>query len=191
MGLTRSERRLQAEVKDIAFLVGVSFWDVEEHYKPRYRKAKLELMKDKLVRAEVIYMYTMIDEFLTDVICDYYFHRPKKEAGYTRLWRNKRFKVFVHYLMDETYVLKKLSMVEAIKKVPIDVSKSIKRINDVRNALAHSLFPHNRRRYMAEKKVTYQGLDIFSRAGVLKLSEDYDIVYKCFWKKGVFVESSG
>jgi hypothetical protein len=72
MGLTRSERRLQAEVKDIAFLVGVSFWDVEEHYKPRYRKAKLELMKDKLVRAEVIYMYTMIDEFLTDVICDYY-----------------------------------------------------------------------------------------------------------------------
>src|SRR5579872_2908287 len=113
-------------------------------------------MKDKLVRAEVIYMYTMIDEFLTDVICYYYFPRPRKSAGYTHLWRNKHFRVFVHYLMDETYVLKKLSMVEAIKKIPIDVSKSIKRINDVRNALAHSLFPQNRRRYMAQRKVLYE-----------------------------------
>jgi hypothetical protein len=184
MGLTRAERRLQAEVKDIAFLVDVDFWAVEENYKPGYRAAKLKLMKDKLVRAEVIYCYTLIDEYLTDVICDYYFkRRPKKSVGYARLWRTKHFKMFVHYLMDETYLLKKLSMVEAIKKVPTDVSKSIKRINDVRNALAHSLFPQNRRRYMAEKKVTYQGVDLFSRAGVVKLSEDCYIVYKHFHKK--------
>lgn len=183
MGLTRAERKLQAEVKEIAFLVGVDFWAVEEHYKSGYRKAKLELMKDKLVRSEVIYWYTLIDEYLTDVICDYYFRRHKKSASYNRLWRTKHFKVFVHYLMDETYLLKKLSMVEAIKKVPTDVSKSIKRINDLRNVLAHSLFPQNRRRYMAQKKVTYQGVDLFSRAGVLKLSEDCDIVYKYFHKK--------
>jgi len=183
MGLTRTERRLQAEVKDIAFLVDVDFWAVEEHYKPEYRRAKLELMKDKLVRSEVIYWYTLIDEYLTDVICDYYFHRPKKSISYGRLWRTKHFKVFVHYLMDETYLLKKLSMVEAIKKMPPDVSKSIKRINDLRNALAHSLFPQNRRRYAAEKKVTYQGVHLFSRAGVIKLREDCDIIYKYFHKK--------
>jgi hypothetical protein len=62
LGLTAVERKLQAEVKDIAFLVDVDFWAVEEHYKPGYRKAKLELMKDKLVRSEVIYWYTLIDE---------------------------------------------------------------------------------------------------------------------------------
>ena len=33
---------------------------------------------------------------------------------------------------------------------------------------------------MVEKKVTYQGVDIFSRAGVLKLRENCDIVYKYF-----------
>ncbi len=85
--------------------------------------------------------------------------------------------------MDKTYLLKKLSMVEAINKVPADVSKSIKRINDLRNALAHSLFPQNRRRYMAEKKVTHQGVDLFSRAGVVRFREDCDIVYKYFHKK--------
>ena len=183
MGLTRTERKLQAEVKDIAFLIDVDFWAVEQHYKPRYRKSKLEVMKDKLVRSEVIFKYTMIDEYLTCVICDYYFQRPKKNVSYQRLWRTKHFKVFVHYLMDETFVQKKLAMVQAIKKVPSSVSSSIMRINDMRNALAHSLFPYNRRRYMAEKKVTYRGVDLFSREGVLKFHEDYEIVEKYFWKK--------
>ena len=45
MALTRVERKLQAEVRDIACLVDVDFWAVEEHYKPEYRKAKLELMR--------------------------------------------------------------------------------------------------------------------------------------------------
>jgi hypothetical protein len=183
MGLTRTERKLQAEVKEIAFLIDLDFWAIEEHYKPEGRKFKLQLMRDKLVRGEVISKYTMIDEFLTDVICDYYFHRPKKSISYQRLWRTKHFKVFVHFLMDETFLLKKLTMVQAILKVPSNVSSSIMRINDVRNALAHSLFPQNRRRYKTEKKVTYKGADLFSREGVLKFHEDYEIVEKYFWRK--------
>jgi len=59
MALTRTERKLQAEVKDIAFLTDVDFWAIEENYKPRYRKVKLQLMKDKLIRSEVIYRYTI------------------------------------------------------------------------------------------------------------------------------------
>jgi hypothetical protein len=115
------------------------------------------------------------------VICDYYFRRKKGEH-FGRLWRTKHFKIFVHFLMDETFLPKKLAMVRAIKKVPANVYNSIMRINDVRNVLAHSLFPQNRRRYMAEKKVTYKGADLFTRAGVLKLHEDYNIAYKYFEK---------
>jgi hypothetical protein len=183
MGLTRAERKLQDEVRDIALLIDVDFWVVEENYKPQYRRGKLELMRDKLVRTEVVYRYNLIDEFLTCVICDYYFPRPKKSVSYAKLWRTKHFKLFVHYLMDEIYLLKKLSMVDAIRKVPTDVSNSIKRINDVRNALSHSLIPQNRRRYMTDKKVTYKGVDLFSRAGVLKFHEDYDLVHDYFWKR--------
>jgi hypothetical protein len=64
--------------------------------------------------------------------------------------------------MDEMVLLKKLSAVEAIAKVPRDVSNAIKRINDVRNAVAHSLFPENRRRYMADKRVLYKGDELTS-----------------------------
>jgi hypothetical protein len=182
VSLTRAQRKLQTEVRDIALLIDLDFWAIEENYEPRYRTDKLELMRDKLVRSEVIYRYNLIDEFLTCVICDYYFPRPKRSTSYAKLWRTKHFKVFVHYLMDETFLLRKLSVVEAIKKVPKDVSNSIKRINDVRNALAHSLLPENRRRYMEDKKVTYKGVELFSHAGVLKFHEDYDLVHDHFWK---------
>lgn len=183
MALTRTERKLQKEVEQITVLIDLDFWAVEKRYKPSYRKAKLELMRDKLIRSEVIYRYTMIDEFLTDVICDYYFRRPKKSDSYQKLWRTKHFQVFVHYLMDETFLLKKMSFVEAIKKVPSDVSKAVRRINDIRNPLAHSLFPENRRRYKPDKKVTYQGAALFSPAGLLKFREDYDVVHDYFWPK--------
>jgi hypothetical protein len=183
MALTRAERKLQAEVQDIALLVDMDFWAIEENYEPDARKYKLKWMLDKIVRGEVIYRYTYIDELLTCIICDYYFRRPKKNVSYQRLWRTKHFRVFVHYLMDETFIAKKLAMVQAILKVPTNVSSSIMRINDVRNALAHSLFPYNRRRYRAEGKVLYKGVDLFSREGVQKFHEDYLIAEKYFSKK--------
>jgi hypothetical protein len=95
-------------------------------------------MKDKIVRGDVVVKYTVLDELLTDIICDYYFDR--NEPHYARLWKTKRFRVFVHYLMDETYLLKKLTIVHAIRAVPKDVRAAIARINDVRNDLAHSSF---------------------------------------------------
>jgi hypothetical protein len=76
--------------------------------------------------------------------------------------------------MDETFLLKKLATVEAIIRVPKDVSSAIKQINDLRNAIAHSFFPENRRRYIADKKVLYRGSDIFSRQGVEKFQNDYE-----------------
>jgi hypothetical protein len=182
-GLTRAERRLRSAVMDIAEVAEMDVWNVET-YKPSWRKYLLEMTKDKLVRSEIIFRYALIDEFLTDVICDYYFHRPRK-ASYRQLWRTKHFRLFVHFLMDETFMLKKLAMVEQITKVPTNVSNSVKRINDVRNALAHSLFPQNRRRYIAGKKVTYSGLHLFSVEGLKKFQEDYEVA-RAFFAPKVF-----
>ena len=42
--------------------------------------------------------------------------------------------------------------------------------------------PENRRRYMADRKVTSKGVDLFSHAGLLKLHEDYDLVHDYLWK---------
>jgi len=80
----------------------------------------------------------------------------------------------MHYLMDETFVLKKLAVVQAIMDVPKQVSSAVKRINDARNAVAHSLFPEQRRRYAEHKKLLYEQADLFSKEGVAKFEIDYE-----------------
>ncbi len=113
----------------------------------------------------MISKYTLIDEYLTDIICNYYFRHLKKNTSYRR--KKKDFRLFVHYLMDETHLLKKLSLVRAIGAVPKEISSAISRINDIRNDLAHGLFPENRRRYAGKKKV------LFSVEGVSKFHDDF------------------
>jgi hypothetical protein len=85
--------------------------------------------------------------------------------------------------MYETPLLKKLTIANAITPVPADVRNVIKRINTVRNALAHSFFPENRRRYMAEKKGTYNGVHLFTLDGVKKFDDDFQTVCDYLMKR--------
>jgi hypothetical protein len=83
----------------------------------------------------------------------------------------------IHHILDETYVVKNLQIVNAISLVPKNVKSALHRINDVRNDLAHSFFPEMRRRYAKVKKVVYSEISLFTKAGAEKFEEDFDTVY--------------
>jgi len=102
--LTWHQRRLLREIGQIANIAKVDYPQIQKAYEPDERTTILHVMKDKIVRGDVVVKYTVLDEFLTDIICDYYFDR--NEPDYGRLWKTKRFRVFVHYIMDEIYLLK-------------------------------------------------------------------------------------
>ena len=48
----------------------------------------------------------------------------------------------------------------------------IERVNALRNALAHSFFPENRRQYAGHRKVIYLGEDVFTLRGLLVFEDD-------------------
>jgi hypothetical protein len=173
MPLTRKQHRLRAEIKEIAAAINMDHWNIETHYKRKSRSLALEFMKDELVRGEVISCYTFIDELLTNIICNFYFGRRAKKFDFAPLWKTKRFKIFAQYIMDETSLLRKRAIVHAIRPIPKDVWNAIERMNAVRNAIAHSFFPQNRRRYAADKKVMYRAVHLFSLHGVEKFAEDF------------------
>jgi|ERR1700730_6689211 hypothetical protein len=117
MALTKQQQCLRAEIEEIASAIGMDHWNIES-YDLEARTPILEKMKNQLVRSEVVIKYTLIDEFLTDIICNFYFRKPARKKTYRDLWKTKRFSIFVQYLMDETYLAKKLAIVHAIKGVP-------------------------------------------------------------------------
>ena len=169
--LTPKQRRLKAEIEDIAASIRMDYWNILD-YDEDGRTVILELMKQQLIRSEIITRYTLIDHFLTEIIVHYYFRVPKQQFSFPRLWRTKKFPIFAYYFMDETYLLKKMTIVNAIKEIPSPIKSAIARINDVRNAIAHSFLREYRRQYRGHKKVMYQGVNIFSEDGVTKFLED-------------------
>jgi hypothetical protein len=173
--LTPKQRRLIAEFEEISALIRMDYWNILD-YDEDGRTAILEVMRQQLIRSDIIMAYTLIDEFLSVIMCHYYFKKPKAGFSFKQLWRTKKFQIFANYFLDDTYLLKKMAIVNAIKEIPSPVKSAIARINEVRNAIAHSFFPENRRQYKAYKKVIYRGANIFAKEGVAKFSEDTQCV---------------
>ena len=56
-----------------------------------------------MVTGEVVIRYSLLDEILADLVAEYFF----QSSDFPRLWRTKKFRTFVHYVLDEMYLLKK------------------------------------------------------------------------------------
>jgi len=80
VSLTRTQRRLRAEIEEIASIANMDHWNIL-NYEEERRTPQLELMKDQLVRGEIIVTYTFIDELLSDIIVNKYFRGPDKQSN--------------------------------------------------------------------------------------------------------------
>jgi hypothetical protein len=179
MRLTKLQRQIIADYDALAAPSKIDIMLLPSHAEDR--TLLLRLVFHEWVRAKVIMKYALIDEYLACIIANYYFGRPK-EPHYGKLWRTKKFQRFNYQVLDEMYLPKKKDLVHAIRPLSSTITSKIMKINDVRNALAHSFFPQNRRRYRKPGRkpaycgVTYDGIDIFTRPGYEKFYSDADDV---------------
>jgi hypothetical protein len=149
----------------------VDFWNLENEPDNDVRNVLLDLCRDRLVRTGIVSHYVLIDELLSDVICQQFFDPSKTSI---ELWKFKRFRNFNYYVLEELSLLKKLALVKAFKTIPKPVEETIRLTNVLRNAVAHSFFPMNKRDFKRTKKVTYKGKDVFTVEGMTLLDADID-----------------
>ncbi|MGH6811255.1 MAG: hypothetical protein ACREDM_02570 [Methylocella sp.] len=180
MPLTAADKRKINKIKALSELAGISFWSAEQEPDDGIRERILNLCEDRVVRAGVIAEYVLIDELLTDLICQHFF--PKKKS-FTRLWKTRTFKNFNFHIMEDMSLLKKLTLVKSIIDVPKPVAEIVQRINSIRNALAHSFFPENRREHKQKGRVTYRGHSLLSLAGYKAFSDDAEHVIEFFFEQ--------
>jgi hypothetical protein len=165
MALTRAQRGLQREAEVISEITKTNFASVGEK-DADMRIPLLKIAINHMVVGEVVNWYTLLDEMMSDVICKYFFKVPNKQFHFGRLWRTKKFRTFVHYMLDEMYLLKKMELVHAIKPLPGQVRSTVYKVNSVRNAVAHSFFPENRKEYRKLGKVMYGGRNLRTSEGL-------------------------
>lgn len=162
--LTTKQRRLVREIEQIAETFSLDYQAIRR-YEREARTPVLEIMKNKLVRGQVVLWYTLVDEFLNNKICEYYFGRKR---GFPKLWKAKPFQRFNHYVLEELYPLQKLRLVSSIRKVPKTFARDIEALNALRNGLAHAFFPENLRK----SKPQWKGHNIFSLEGAQRFQDD-------------------
>ena len=158
---------LADEAVAIARLVGVNVDEIKDKSDVRV-----------VLAAEVATQHARIDEILAEIIVRYFFDIEPDALHFEKAWKTDKFKIFVHHILDEMVLLKKLSIVRAIGPVPNEVSRIIDRINAVRNGIAHSFFPENSKENRAAGKVLDAGTNIRSLDGLRQFKDDADTAYR-------------
>ena len=142
MPLTRKQRALVKELREIYDLFSIDFYDIAD-YGREERTVRLELMRNKVIRAEVVIKYVLVDEFLNGELADHFFGQ---NSSYIRLWKTKKFRHFNYHILEELSLMQKLRYVKSLRKIPKSVSADIDRLNSLRNGIAHAFFPENLRK---------------------------------------------
>ena len=86
--LTKQQRRLVRELDEVVTRLRLDYRAIQR-YKPHERTPRLKLVRDHLVRGEIVLAYTLIDEFLNVILCNHFFGR---KSSHIKLWKTKRFK---------------------------------------------------------------------------------------------------
>jgi hypothetical protein len=169
---SRSTKDLYADAVAITDIVGIDPDDAKGS------DLRLQLVINKAVIAEVVTKYTLLDEILGEIIVQYFFDVEPQALHYGDYWKTEKFRLFVHHVLDEMYLLKKMQFVHAMKKLPSDVIDALQKINALRNALAHSFFPENRREFKNIGTVLSGGIDIHTPVEVKRFLEDADKAFR-------------
>jgi hypothetical protein len=173
--LTRKQKALIKELNEMMELFGLDYQNIHR-YDKELRTATLELIKNQMVRGEIIMRYVFVDELLNDIISNYFFGDKK---SFISLWKTKRFQNFNYFVLEELSLLKKRALAKSITKIPKDIIGDIERLNSVRNALAHAFFPEN----LNKSKPVYKGKDIFSLDGIKLFEQDIEKVISFLTKQ--------
>ena len=165
--LTRAQTRLVAEIEEVASDLGLDYRSLLEQWAgSEYLTTLLGLARRELIAAAIVHEYTYIDELLGSIIARYFMGT----LGGVRAWRSKRFQRFNYFVLEKLYVVQKLALVRDIRALPRESVRYVEKINDLRNAVAHSFFPENLR----GERTRYKGLDVFTVEGFRRLREDRD-----------------
>src|SRR6266481_874505 len=162
---------LADEAVAIAQLVGVNVDEIKN-------KSDVRLV----LAAEVVTQYALIDEMLAEIIVRHFFDIEPDVLHFEKAWKAEKFKIFVHHILDEMFLLKKLSIVRAIGPVPNEVSRIIDRISAVRSGITHS-FPENSRANRTAGKVLDAGADIRSLDELRQFKDDADTAYRYLYDR--------
>jgi len=79
---------------------------------------------------------------------------------------------FMHFITEELFMLRKLALVREIRNFDGEMGRMVPKLNALRNAMAHSFLPENKRDYRKARKVLWNNQDLNTTAGLEAFDAD-------------------
>lgn len=137
--------------------------------KNTYTFSQLEGQKRQLITVLILNSYLQIDAKMSILVANFFFHHCSKEWEVVqKVVNSKEFLVFSKKLLNEMPFLRKVSVIKEFVVIPKDTLTTINKLNDLRNAIAHSLMPEQ----LGEERVKYKGKLIFTLTGAKLIKQD-------------------
>ncbi len=174
--MTAAEQREAAKLAQLVRAAGLDLSRLTK-YPRRNRLGVLEVMQRQTVVGAVLSRYTYIDELLGCAVAWEFFDAAR---SFPQLWRSKRFKAFNYFVLDQLYLAQKLKLVQYLHAVPRRIASTTMALNELRNAVAHSFFPENRK-----QKPVWGGRLIFDVEAVEAFDADTQQVVDWLWQSGL------
>ncbi len=137
--------------------------------KNTYTFSRLEGQKRQLITVLILGAYLQIDAKMSILVANFFFHHCSKEWEVVqKVTNSKEFLVFSKKLLNEMPFLRKISIIKEFVSIPKEMLTTINKLNDLRNAIAHSAIPEQ----LGEDRVKYKGKLIFSLLGAKLIKQD-------------------
>ena len=143
--MTRNKHLIK-EIKAIQKLLGLTTEGADPN--------TLASIKEQYIRGEIIMTHTLIDQFFDEIIRKYFFRKK------VTLSRERKFAFQVDVLGKISF-LNKLRFVKRITKMPRELCSDIEKLNELRNAIAHTFATR-----IKSKNISSFGKNAFTFAGL-------------------------
>jgi len=156
--------------------------EINDEDNPTYTFSSLNFQQVKLVHLIILDGYLQIDAKMSILINDFFFDYCQNDYDRVEeISNSNKFKVFQKKVLNQMPFLRKVSILKEHMKLSKEIIKIIEKINDLRNAITHSLVPKN----LGVERATYKKKSIYEIDTAEKISEDIDSVMKILQKKFV------
>jgi hypothetical protein len=116
MSLTRRQKSKVKELEEISKIAHVDFWSVKDSSDDDdVKDIVLDLAKNRLIRADIIFSYVLTDQLLSELIARHFFD-PQKTVR--ELWETPKFKHFSYHVLEGMSLLRKLALVKECWQIP-------------------------------------------------------------------------
>lgn len=166
---------LQAELDEVIELAGLKKIEIPEDLTKPYITIlpDIEKQKRRIITMMVLGEYLQIDSKMSVLVTNFFFKHCQGTWEATQsIVETTEFEVFQKKIVNEMPFLRKLSILKEIYEIPKDIVSKVNKVNDLRNAIAHSLVPEN----LEHNRTLYNEQSIFTNAGIKAFLTDVQSV---------------